>query len=220
MYVFRPKNHLGGEGALDWLVARRVGKLPLKGSTPASRKKTSSLVPCPKHSWVLAQAMGHSCGPVFSRATGHCIRVGWGFRGFLDMCEKFFFLIQYCGDGLTPRRLSFFKIIWVISPCFVGRTYYWVLIMGHRVCRIHPYTKLSKCAIKHKEQKFVEISLYSFIRVLQSTISHFNIFLRRVPSYNQRIVWLRDPRTSTRGLKLITSIALGCRTPRCRLQIN
>ena len=108
MYVFRPKNHLGGEGALARLVARRVGKLPLKGSTPASRKKTSSLVPCPKHSWVLAQAMGHSCGPVFSRATGHCIRVGWGFRGFLDMCEKIFFLIQYREDGLTPRRSSFF----------------------------------------------------------------------------------------------------------------
>ena len=39
MYVFRQKNHLGGEGALARLVARRVGKLPLKGSTPASRKK-------------------------------------------------------------------------------------------------------------------------------------------------------------------------------------
>ena len=84
--------------------------------------------------------------------------------------------------------------------------------MGHRVCRIHPYTKLSKCAIKHKEQKFVEISLYSFIRVLQCTISHFNIFLRRVPSDNQRIVWLLVPRAS-RGLKLITSIDLGWRTP-------
>ena len=65
MYVFRQKNHLGGEGALARLVARRVGKLPLKGSTPASRKKTSSLIPHPKHSWCSAQATGCNCGLAF-----------------------------------------------------------------------------------------------------------------------------------------------------------
>jgi hypothetical protein len=33
-----------------------------------------------------------------------------GFEGFLDLCEKVFFLIQYSGLSYPPRKSSFFDL--------------------------------------------------------------------------------------------------------------
>jgi hypothetical protein len=41
-----------------------------------------------------------------------CVWVGQGFGGFLDLCEKVFFLVQYSGVVLPPTGRVFFDLVW------------------------------------------------------------------------------------------------------------
>ena len=68
------------------------------------QKKIPSSVPCPKHVY----------GPAYSQGDGPRVRVGAGweqrFGGFLGLCEKIFFLIQYRRGGLSPLSSFFYTV--------------------------------------------------------------------------------------------------------------
>jgi hypothetical protein len=66
---------------------------------------------CPKGSGACPVRISTwSCSVNLSATTGPYVWVRQGFGGFLDLCEKVFFLIQYRGGDLTLHRSSFFWI--------------------------------------------------------------------------------------------------------------